>query len=411
MSFNHLGLLTKLAKRNIFRNTRRTFLTVLLIACGLAALLFADAYMKGVYQALISMSTDTYFGQAQIHLEGFREDNDTKLFIPDLELVYQELEKAEQISAYAPRTLVGGMISSAENMAAGMIFGIDPEKEAKLSKLKRAITQGDYLSGKDKEILLGSGIAEVLEVDLGDRIVLTVSKAKDGELSQALFRVSGIFEFGDRNMDTKFAFIHIKQGQSLLGIEGVHQVALRFQHIEQVDDLSLDIWDSLNQGALETLSWRELIPQLSGILEMSSLSTWIIAVILFVLVALGLVNSMFMSIYERHFEFGILCSIGTRPRILFLQIISEGFLIGLLSVSVGTMIGLSITYYFMKNGIDLGGAEFSGVSLTDPIYPIAELWSFLGLAACILIVTVLACIYPAFYAARLKPAYAMRKTL
>ncbi len=416
MNQQSMTLITRLAKRNIFRNTRRTLLTICLIACGLAALLFTDAFIRGMTTSMIKISTETFLGDAQIHRAGFRETNDIDIYIDDTATLFPQLSHISSIQAFSPRTITGGMLASSENISATVIYGIDADKEARVSKLKQAMKSGRYLSnnpapGKSNEILIGDDLADLLEVGLGDRIVATLSQAHGGELSQELFRVSGIFHFNDRQMDKGMAFVHLAKGQSMLAINGVHEVALRLQNTEQADDKSLALWEKLNTSDIETLSWRELIPQLSSMLDMSSYSTLIVSIIMFILVALGLINSMFMSIYERHNEFGILLAIGTRPKQLFWQILLEGFFIGLLSLIVGLIFGATLSYWFSISGIDYSGSEMSGISLNEPIYLIIDLLAFSEMALSVLAITVLSCIYPAIHAARLQPSFAMRKAL
>ena len=406
-----IRLISRLAYRNIFRNTRRTLLTIALISCGLAALLLADSFVRGSLKTFISISTETFLGEAQIHQQGFRDSQDIDIFIPQPKKLYQQLQNYSEIKAYSPRTLAGAMISSSENVSGGMIIGIDGEKESQISKLKKSTIKGNYLSGEKGEILLGSLLADLLEVDLGDRIVVTLSQANGGELSQELFRVSGIFSFNDRNMDNTIAFINLEQSQQLLNINGVHQVALIFETAEAIDNKNLPIWQDLNTHNLETLDWLELTPQLAGILGMVNYTTLIIALIMYILVALGLINTMLMSIFERRNEFGILLAIGTRPRQLFWQIMCEGFFIGAISMVVGLFIGGSISLWASINGLRYDDLEMMGATINEPIYAVIDYLSFIELSISILLITLLACLYPALHAARLQPSDAMRKTL
>jgi len=397
-----------LAGRNIFRNTRRTLLTIFLIASGLAALLFTDAFVRGISASMVKIVTQTYLGDAQIHRPGFRQSNDIDLYLKENRALFQKIEKQKEIKAYSPRTITGGMLSSSENVASAIIYGVDAEKEARLSKIKQTIIKGQFLTGKNGEIIVGEGLADLLEVKLGDRLVVTVSQANGGELSQELFRLSGVFYFDDRRMNKSIALINLQQGQAILNIDGVHEVALRFNNIHDASDDSLLLWKILNNDNLETLSWRELVPQLSSILKMNSFSTLIASVIISVLVILGLINSMFMSIYERQNEFGILLALGTRPRQLFWLIVLEGFYIGVISIISGLLMGVLISYWKSVTGIDYSGVEISGVSISEPIYLLINELSFLKIAASILMVTVLSCVYPAIHAARLQPSLAMK---
>lgn len=404
-------LISRLAYRNIFRNTRRTLLTICLISFGLAALLLADSFVRGSLKTFISISTETFLGEAQIHQKGFRDAQDIDLYIPQPSALYQQLDQYTDIKAYSPRTLAGAMISSSENVSGGMIIGINEEKESQISKLKKSIIKGNYLSSNKGEILLGSLLADLLEVDLGDRIVVTLSQANGGELSQELFRVSGIFSFNDRNMDNAIAFINLNQSQQLLNINGVHQIALTFNSANAIDNKALPIWQDLNTQNLETLDWLELTPQLAGILGMVNYTTLIIALIMYILVALGLINTMLMSIFERRNEFGILLAIGTRPRQLFWQIMCEGFFIGAISMVVGLIIGGSVSLWASINGLRYDDLEMMGATINEPIYAVIDYLSFIELSISILFITLLACVYPALHAARLQPSDAMRKTL
>jgi len=404
-------LISRLAKRSIFRNTRRTLLTVLLISCSLAAILFTDAFVRGMVETMVKISTQTFLGEGQIHRVGFREANDIDLYIEDTTTLYQQLNATTAIQAFAPRVLTGAMTSSSENVASAIVYGVDAIKEAQVSKLKLAVTQGDYLSGIDGEIIIGEQLADLLEISLGDRLVVTVSEANGGDLSQALFRVSGLFSFNERNMDIGMAFINLAQGQKLLNITGVHEVALRLQHLHQAEDKSLPFWQTLNNDQIETLSWKELVPQLSSMLAMTKYSTLIVSIIMYILVCLGLINTMFMSIFERQTEFGILLAIGTRAKQLFYQIMLEGFFIGLLSVTVGLLMAFFLCYWGSIIGIDYSELEMSGLTLNEPIYLILDASSFATMGLATLAVTLIASLYPAFHAARLQPSFAMRKPL
>ena len=344
-SVNQKALVSRLAKRSIFRNTRRTLLTVLLISCSLAAILFTDAFVRGMVETMVKISTQTFLGEGQIHRVGFREANDIDLYIEDTATLYQQLNSTTEIQAFAPRVLTGAMTSSSENVSSAILYGVDAIKEAQVSKLKLAISQGDYLSGIDGEIIIGEQLADLLEISLGDRLVVTVSEAHGGDLSQALFRVSGLFSFNERSMDIGMAFINLSQAQKLLNITGVHEIALRLQNLKQAEDKTLPFWQTLNNETIETLNWQELVPQLSSMLAMTKYSTLIVSIIMYILVCLGLINTMFMSIFERQTEFGILLAIGTRAKQLFYQIMLEGFFIGLLSVSAGLLMAFIFCYW------------------------------------------------------------------
>ena len=382
---------------------------------------------------MVKITTQTFLGDAQIHHPEFRATNDIDLYLSDTlyinetlsntftkkpHTLFQTLAQLTEVEAYSPRIFSGAMLSSSDNVTSGVIYGVNAEQEAKISKVKQAITTGHYLTGAQGEIIIGEALADLLAITLGDRLVVTVSQAHGGELSQALFRVSGLFKFNDRNMDNHLAFINLTQGQTLLNIQGVHEIALRLTP-SALNNPQANLWKILNNDQLETLSWQALVPQLNSMLEMTNYSTLIVAIIMYMLVALGLVNTMFMSIYERHNEFGILLAIGTRPHYLFWQIMTEGLLIGFFSALFGLFIGLLLSIWGAISGVTYmsannnggSGIEFSGITLNEPIYLIIEPLAFAQLSLSIIAITLLTCIYPALHAAHLQPSLAMRKAL
>ena len=404
-----MNLIATLAQRNTFRNYRRTFLTVLLIACGLAALIFTDSFVKGMVKTMSNISTQTYLGHAQIHKIGYRASNDVDEYLTDFHRIVELLSLQESVVHFSARTMSGAMLSSSANISSVLLIGVNGESEANVGELDNAMVEGSYLTGNNSELLIGYDLADLLEVSLGDRIVVTVSAAHGGDLSQELFRVSGLFKFNDRTMDNNMAFINLDKSKKLLNIKGVHEVALTLRDLSSADDSSLPLWRALKSETREILNWRELVPQLNSVLEVSDFSTLIVSIIMFSLVALGLINSMFMSIFERHQEFGVLLALGTRPTQIFNQIMTEGMLIGLISAAMGFVLGLGLSVWISVVGIDYGHLEMSGLTINEPIYPVIDISAFVLLSVSIFTITTLSCIYPAIHAARLSPSNAMRK--
>lgn len=410
-----MGLTIKLALRNIFRNTRRTFLTTLLIGSGLGTLMFTDGLMIGMSDMLIRKVTDTWLGEAQIHHPEFRKDMDAAFYISDPSSAMTALEQAEGVLAFAPRTLAIGMVASSNNVSGGAIYGIDPDREDGVSTLRESLIEGSFLEqGSQKDILIGHKMADLLEAELGDRIVVTLSEPVSGEISQALFRVSGYLDFGDRAMDSGMAFVSLEAGQKMLGLgQGIHEIAIRLDPAIDHAALLEDLRSTINAPDIELLGWYELMPEIAGILESQGFGLWIMGAILFILVSLGLINSMFMSIYERHYEFGVMLGLGTRSRKLFALICWEGALIGVLGAIIGLALGTAVNYWASTSGIMFGsgGSEFSGVTINEPIKTAFSIQQYTALPIFIVILSALACIVPAIHGARLQPADAMRRAL
>ena len=333
-------LIVKLAIRNLYRNTRRTILTVMLISFSLSALIFTDGLVKGMSELIIENVTQSLTGEAQIHRLQYRESQEAKYYIPNSHTIEDTLSKDKTIASFASRVISGGMISSSYNVTSGGFYGVDAVKEAQVSKLKLAMTSGSYLSGKDKELIMGESMAKLLEVDIGDRIVLTLSEVETGELTQALFRVTGLFNFGIREIDKNLIFINIDKARKMLLLKNTdsHEIVVRFINPQYAMNNDQPFFTTFNNDELEALGWLDLNPEIASVIEMSSYSSLIIGSILFLLATLGIINSLFMSIYERIYEFGVIRAIGTRSVKLTQLIICEAFFLAIIACFFGIVL-------------------------------------------------------------------------
>ncbi len=405
-------LSVKLAWRNLFRNVRRTILTCTLITSALVVLILVDGIMLGMVDVMVGGITHTLEGEAQVNKKGFRENFEPELFLENPDEIEAALAADELVAGYAPRVMVGGMIASSYNTTGGLIYGVDADAEVGVSKIRDAVYAGSYLTGEKREILIGKLMADLLEVELGDRIIITAAEVDTNEITQELFRVSGLVEFGPDEMDESFAFINLSAAQPLLGMDGhVHQIAVRFTDPEDAKNSNLPILTQLNEGDVEALNWMELQPALGGMIEMSNYASAIVGAVLFVLTSLGVINSMFMSIYERIYEFGVAKAIGTTPRHIILLVLFEALFLALIACAFGLLLGYFSSSYFETHGVPMGEFEMSGVAIDGNMYTQVRAYQFVTFPIYVTLLTLLAAIYPAIFASRIVPSRALQRAL
>ncbi len=405
-------ILTKLAWKNIFRNKRRTIIASTAMGIGLAALIFVDAFWMGMEQNMIKTATASFLGEAQIHREGFRGEREVSLIIRALDELTANLAEEPIVGHFTQRTLAPGMITSPANVSAINLVGVYPPTEKFLSKVDDAITEGAYFEGDNsRDMVIGTKLAEVLEVGLGHRVVVTVAQAKSGEISQEMFRISGIYHFADEEMNRGMVFVRIDKAQQMLAIgNGVHEIALKFTSLAYAQDSALPFWGAYSQHGNEALSWTEILPQLEAILKMSRTSKYIMGIVLFGVVVFGIVNTLFMSLYERMFEFGVLRAVGTRPLRMAQVILFEAGALAIVSIGLGATLGWLVTAIFVHRGIDYTGIEMMGVTMQELIHPIMAVRQFILYPIWIFVFTIIAGLYPARYVAKMTPVDAMRRS-
>jgi ABC-type lipoprotein release transport system permease subunit len=402
----------KLATRNIFRNKRRTFIAGFAIGIGLAALIFTDALVIGMENNMIASATESFMGEGQIHHTGFRESYDVEETIVDPDDIIRRLRQEPMVAHFTPRTLSFAMIASPANVSSVTMVGIDPETERYLSQIDEAMIKGDYFAGDDmRDIVIGSKLADILEADIGSRIVLTVAQANTGDLAQEMFRVSGIYHFNIREMDLAMAFVRLPKAQQMLNLDhGIHEIAIMFKNETFGRDKNDPFWLRYSGNGNEAVPWTVLMPMLAKSIEVSQFATFLVGVILFGVVALGIVNTLFMSLHERMFEFGVLRAVGTRAMAMGRLIMFEAGALALLSIILGAILGWIITHIVMLTGINYTGIEFAGVTFRQLLYPVLTFKQFVVYPAAVFVFTLLVALYPAAYAARLTPAKAMRRS-
>jgi len=402
----------KLAWRNMLRNKRRTFIAGTAIGVGLAAMILSDAFMIGMSDNLIKSATKSFLGEAQIHHAEFRQSFEVEKTINNLDDVSFNLKNDSIVKHFTIRTLAVAMISSPANVAAVSMVGINPEIEQYLSQIDDAIIEGEYFTGESiYDIVIGYKLAELLEVTLGDRIVLTTAQAKSGELSQEMFRISGIYKFNADDMDRGMAFINLDRAQKMLNLDNkAHEIAIKFIDINMAQDKNLYFWDKFSQDNNEAVGWPVILPQLDAVFELSDYSLAIMGLILFGIVSLGIVNTLFMSLQERMFEFGVLRAVGTRPLAMGQIILYEAGSLAVIAGIIGSIIGFIVTSILATTGIDYTGIEYAGVTFREPLYPVLTVMQFIKYPIWFLIFTMITALIPAWSAAKMKPAEAMRKS-
>ena len=403
----------RLAWRNIFRNKRRTIIAGIAIGVGLASLIFEDALIQGMKRDLIRSATAAYMGEGQIHREGFRLSQNVDETINTPDRVLAALEKEPNVAAFAPRAESFGMITSPVNVSSVMVVGVDPARERGVSRIAASVREGEFFSGRSpRDVVIGSKLAETLETALGDRVVITVAQARSGDLAQDLFRVSGIYHFGIKEMDEGFAFIRLAKAQAMLGIDGgIHEIAIQFKSFAFATEKDNPFWGEFSTGGNEAVSWAVLFPQLSGVLKMVWISLAFMAVILFGIVAFGIINTLFMSLYERFFEFGVLRAVGTRSSGVRRLIVFEAGALAVLSIAMGAVLGFAVTFAMSKIGIDYRGIEFAGTAFENLLFPMLSARQFIVYPLAVFLFTVLVGLYPARTAGKMKIAEALRKSL
>ncbi|NOY80277.1 MAG: ABC transporter permease [Kiritimatiellaeota bacterium] len=407
-----MQMLLRMAWRNLYRNTRRTAITGIAIAVGLAALLLSLALFEGVNRQMTARLTEDFLGDGQIHAAGYRRTRDVARTLPGGEKLLQRLRRDKRVRSVAPRVIAFGLISSAEDALGVRILGVEPAAEKEAFRFYRKICRGAFFPGRrEREVVLGARAARTLGIRIGSRLVLTVAQPGSGELAQQLFRLAGTFRTGARELDNGLALVRLGDLQAMLGMTGqLHEIALRLEPQVEAEPRARDaFWSGLAHSGIEALPWTELAPQFHAIQRLQWVSFAILVGIVFAIIALGIMNTLLMSLFERTREFGVLRALGTRPAWLGCLVLFEAASLAVFAALPGLVLGLGVSAWFQVHGVDWSGMSYGGVYFTEPTRARITSGGVALSLAVIVLTTVLVAVFPALKAMRIRPVDALRR--
>ena len=394
--------------RNLWRNSTRTNVTITAVALCIAILIIFQSLIIGLIGKAVYNTTNLVVGEVQIHAAGYLDDRS----------IYKSLKNVEEIRAVAKENNIGiversygfGLISSGTKSAGTQFWGIDPESELKYFDFANHIDEGNFLTKTSlKKVVLGNKLARSLAAELGTELVIFVQGA-DGSLGNELFYVTGILGNVADNIDRGAAIILRDDFDILFSTNNlIHEIALNSKGKLEAEEIQKLMSAKAAGVAVET--WKELMPTIAIMTEkMSVFMLTMFSLIFTIAASLGVMNTLVMSTYDRMKEFGIIRAIGATPWLIIRQVSLEAILLTFLASIIGTVIGLSIAMYLQVYGIDISGKGNLAIGgiVFDPIWRASVSLKSVFLPVVLMMLTsIVASIYPASIAARIKPVEAI----
>lgn len=414
--------LLQLAWRNLWRNPRRTFITMASIALGYAMLMFVACLMAGLRWQMVENGTRLVLSQIQVHAPGYYPNRSIQKTIggwkgTDVSELLAAITADSRVSAAAPRAYGYGLVNSGHRSAGVELMGVVPDQEPKVTLLHTQIIRGHYLSERmPTGVVVGDKLASTIGVQLGSQIVL-LTQAADGSMGNDLYTVVGMFHTGLDALDRSLVLMSLSSLQKLLNLtpERIHEVGIKLRDIADSTAVATALQTRLAKILpVRVMGWPELVPELADYVQFNRSITFVLFFIFFLLAVIGIMNTMLMAVFERTRELGMLMALGMRPFQVIGLILAEAAALATTSLILGAAVGAPLLWYLQVHGLDLGGAKGEVVSLAGVV--VGHLWygrqdfpayceAALGLAATAL----LSAFYPAWRAAHFRPTEAIRK--
>ncbi|MBN2361851.1 MAG: ABC transporter permease [Deltaproteobacteria bacterium] len=409
-----MRMLLKLAWRNIWRQPRRTLITIAAMAIGVAFSMAAIALSDGLFEQGFDTVVTRSLGHVQIHAPAFPQERALYDTIDDADSLLAQVA-ALPLTAAAAQRLFGYVLLAASDQAAGaLLTGVAPGREQALTRVAERVLRGRFLDPQPgSQIVLGEGLAETLQVDVGGEVV-AVAQAADGALASELLRVVGVVRTGSVATDRAGAFVHLAGLRSMLGLERqAHEIALLARELDQIPALAEGCRTALAGRGLLVRDWRQVQPAVAQLLNLQSVTVWIVLFTVFSVAALGILNTSLMSVFERTQELGVLLALGLGPRRTVALVLLESCCLAALAALAGGALGLLLDWYLVRRGIDLGfitqGWSWMGALFEPVLHGSLQAYGALATIGGLFAVTLLASLWPAWRAARLQPVVAMRQ--
>ena len=403
-------MIIKLAWRNIWRNKRRTGITLGSIFFAVILSVFMMSIKEGVYDNMIKSSAGDFSGYAQVHLKGYWDDRSFDYAFDVSDSLVEAIEANTNISGYLPRIESFALVAGDEITKGSMVIGIDPEKEKAYTKLHERVVEGTYFTDNASQILIGQGLAEYLKVGVNDTLVL-LGSGYMGMTAVGKYSIAGIVKFGSPELSNRLVFLPMEAADYFFASNGlVTSIILQCKDGDAGRLAAQTLGQKLGDE-YEVMDWIQLNPELLQMIETDRVEGYVFMFILYLVIGFGIFGTMLMMLVERAREFGVLIAVGMKRMKLAFMVWFEVLTLSILGAILGIIGAFPLCLYFNINPIRYSEemaqiAEEYGIEAV--LRASLDPGIFIQQAVVIAIMASVIAIYPFFKLTRINAVESMR---
>jgi ABC-type lipoprotein release transport system permease subunit len=399
-------MLLGMAWRNVWRNARRSLITMSALSVGVGGLVGIYSYREIANAAIVNDITTGLIGHIQIHGAGYQEAPSISTLVKNPVQVEAALHGALPGAQTERRVIGAGLAGSGDHSAPAMVLGVQPGATALY-----VLDQGKDLAAKG-QVLIGKDLATELDVKVGSELVL-VSQAADGSVANDRYTIAGTFTSRSAEMDATAVVLSLSDAQDFFGLgDGVHQLVVRLP--TDREDVSPELGllrGALDLKTLEALSWSQMLPEMKASMDTKRRNQSVMDFIIFLIVGLGVFNAMTMSVFERTHELGVLAALGTRPLRLLGMVLLEALWQAGLAFVVGVALAWLVLHAVGTTDLStMMKGDVMGVRMPNHIVMGLHPGSLTSAFVTAFVTALIGALIPAVRAARLRPVEALRHT-
>ena len=406
-------MIFKIAWRNIYRNKKRSLITITSIFAALFLIILMRALQFGFYDKLIETVVESYAGYVEIHADGFWDNQvlDNSMQV-DQELL-NKIKSVEGVENIVERLQTFSLISMGEKTKGCVINGVNLSEEQKITDWNKKMVSGSFDLNKN-EIIIGKGIAEYFNISEDDTLIL-YGQGYRGMMAAGKYPIKGIIDLKNPDLNKLGVFMTMESARNYVSSDDIstHIIIDKEKYYEEekiVEDLNNVLSDNY-----EVMTWKETLPEIEQTITADSAGGLIMAFILYVIVVFGMFGTVLMMTEERKYEFGVLISIGMSRLRLFGIILIETVILSMVGVFLAIAVTYPICFYYNINPIDMAILMGEGADQMleemgfSPIFPMSTSWGIpFSHALIIFLFSLLISIYPAIKILNLNPVKSMK---
>ncbi|MFP4018591.1 MAG: ABC transporter permease [Bacteroidales bacterium] len=428
-------MILSIAWKNIWRNRLRSLIVIIAVCIGMIGGIFSSAIFKGMSESRVEEAIKYEVSHVQIHHPEFLKNQELSYTIPGADSISRALSQLPEVKAVSNRMEMPVMIKSSNTGTGVQLLGIDTEQEKQVADIYKAVydstelvdrynfsnseqlekflndSVGHYFEKETRynQIVIGEKLAEQLKVDVKSRLVVNLQSA-DGSLTGGVFRVGGIYRITNSTFENSVAFVEKDDLAELAGLEdgATNEMAIRLNRGYDPDQFVEKL--SAVYPGLSIMSWKDIQPDVGMLTEWLDVMLYVIMIIILLALGFGIVNTMLMVVMERMKELGMLMAIGMNKVRVFSMIMLETIFLSLTGGVAGMIIAAGLVSYYNHAGINLElfSQGFEAIGYNPVLYPAIGVGFYFTITLMIILTAIIASVYPALKALRLRPAEALR---
>jgi ABC-type lipoprotein release transport system permease subunit len=388
--------LLKIAWRNIWRSKRRTILTMTSIILAACMALFTRSMQKGSYGNMIGNAVKLSTGYLQIQAKGYWENKSVDKTFLSSDSLLKKISSYSNVESVVPRLESFALASSGKHTKGTVVIATNPQIENDLNKLSEKVIAGEYFLEGDNQVLVAEKLAEYLQVEVGDTLVL-LGQGYHGVTAAAKYRIKGIIKFPIPQLNNQLIYIPLKAGQDFYSAyDRTTTYSIMIYNPDELEQTVANIRDNISDE-YAVMDWMQLNKEMVQAIKSDDIGGQIMLAILYMVIGFGMFGTIMMMTMERRKEFAVMVAVGMQKGKLFLIVLYETIMIGVVALIVAIIIAYPILLYYFYNPIPLTGELADAMEMfgAEPIMPFSlDADIFINQTAAIIVIAFIASLYP-----------------